>query len=89
MLPFKKGAFYLAIKSQLPISPIVYSSYHFLDHKQERFDPGEVIMTVLPPVSTKGMTLEQIPELMEKVRNMMMDVYQSSSAEVSNAQSNS
>lgn len=89
MLPFKKGAFYLAIKSQLPITPIIYSHYHFLDHKQEKFDPGEVIMTVLPPVSTVGMSLDQIPELMEKVRNMMSEVYRTTSAELSNAQPSS
>lgn len=87
MLPFKKGAFHLAITAQLPISPVVYSHYHFLDHKAERFDPGEVIMTVLPPISTKGMTLEQIPELMERVRNQMIEVYRSTSAEMSHAQS--
>lgn len=89
MLPFKKGAFYLAINSQLPITPVVYSCYHFLDHKQERFDPGEVIMTVLPPISTKGMTIEQLPELMERVRNEMLEVYRSTSDEISNAQHSS
>lgn len=86
MLPFKKGAFHLAITSQLPITPIVYSRYYFLEHKEERFDSGEVIMTVLPPISTVGMTLEQLPELMEKVRNQMMEVYRNTSAEVSRTQ---
>lgn len=85
LLPFKKGAFYLAIKSQLPISPIVYSRYYFIDYKKERFDPGEVIMTVLPPISTKGMTMEQMPELMERVRNMMKEVYVTTSAEVADS----
>ncbi|XP_032788877.2 1-acyl-sn-glycerol-3-phosphate acyltransferase alpha [Daphnia magna] len=85
MLPFKKGAFYIAINSQLPITPVVYSYYYFLDHKQKRFDPGEIIMTVLPPVSTKGMTIEQLPELMEKVRSAMMVVYRTSSDEIYNA----
>lgn len=89
MLPFKKGAFHIAIQAQLPITPVVYSRYHFLDHKEERFDPGEVIMTVLPPVSTAGMTLNDMPELMERVRTMMTEVYQSSSAEISNAQPSS
>ena len=82
ILPFKKGAFHLAITSQLPITPIVYSRYYFLKYKEERFDPGEVIMTVLPPVSTVGMTLEQIPELMENVRDQMVEVYKKTSAEV-------
>lgn len=82
MLPFKKGAFYLAISSQLPITPIVYSRYHFLDSYKWRFDPGEVIVTVLPPISTEGMTLEQIPELMDRVQKLMMDTYNSTSAEL-------
>lgn len=85
MLPFKKGAFFIAINSQLPITPIVYSHYHFLDHKQKRFDPGEIIMTVLPPVLTKGMTIEELPELMERVRMAMMEVYRTSSDEICNA----
>ena len=82
MLPFKKGAFYLAIKSQLPISPVVYSRYYFLNHKEQRFDTGEVIMTVLPPISTKGMTMEELPELMDRVRTIMMETYRATSADV-------
>lgn len=85
MLPFKKGAFHLAITAQLPITPVVYSRYYFLDHKKQQFSNGEVIMTVLPAVPTKGMTLEQMPELMEKVRNQMVEVYHSSSAELADA----
>lgn len=82
MLPFKKGAFHLAIKSQLPISPVVYSRYYFLDHKQLRFDTGEIIMTVLPPIPTKGMTMEQLPELMERVRTTMMETYRATTADI-------
>jgi len=82
MLPFKKGAFYLAISSQLPITPIVYSRYHFLDSYKWRFDPGEVIVTILPPISTEGMTLEQMPQLMDRVQKLMMDTYNSTSAEL-------
>ena len=85
MLPFKKGAFYIAIAAQLPISPVVYSRYHFLDHKQKRFDPGEVVMTVLPPISTKGMTMDELPELMDRVRNLMMETYHATSTELNNA----
>ncbi len=68
MLPFKKGAFHLAITSQLPVSPVVFSRYLHVDHKQQRFETGEVIITVLPPISTEGMTLQQLPELMEQVQ---------------------
>ncbi len=72
----------MAIKSQLPISPVVYSRYYFLDHKQLRFDTGEIIMTVLPPIPTKGMTMEQLPELMERVRTTMMETYRATTADI-------
>lgn len=46
LLPFKKGAFYLAIQAQLPIIPVVISSYKsFLDHKIKIFDDGEHIFS--------------------------------------------
>lgn len=39
--PFKKGAFYVAINSQLPVLPVVFSSYYFLCKEEKRFDSGE------------------------------------------------
>jgi len=83
MLPFKKGAFHLAVEGQVPILPIVYSSYRgFLNFPLKMFNPGHVIVTCLPPISTSGMTKEEIPELMERTRKLMMDVYRSSSSQV-------
>lgn len=39
--PFKKGAFHVAINSQLPILPVVFSSYYFLSSEEKRFDSGK------------------------------------------------
>ena len=82
MLPFKKGAFHLAITTQLPITPVVFSRYHFLDNKEKRFDPGHTIITVLPPISTQNMTLDDMPRLMEDVRSKMTAVFRSTSEEL-------
>lgn len=41
MLPFKKGAFHVAVSGQIPILPVVFSSYYFLDHKKKTFDEGK------------------------------------------------
>uniref|UniRef100_A0A8B9BQ54 1-acyl-sn-glycerol-3-phosphate acyltransferase n=1 Tax=Anser brachyrhynchus TaxID=132585 RepID=A0A8B9BQ54_9AVES len=42
MLPFKRGAFQLAVKAQVPIIPVVISSYSdFYSQKEKRFTPGE------------------------------------------------
>ncbi|CAD6216435.1 GSCOCG00004593001-RA-CDS [Cotesia congregata] len=91
--PFKKGAFHVAVNSQLPILPVVFSSYYFLSKKDKRFDPGNiikvyffvirrVIITTLPPILTKGLGPEDIEALMEKTRNSMTQVFYSSSREV-------
>nr|CAI5828022.1 unnamed protein product [Callosobruchus analis] len=39
LLPFKKGAFHLALASRCPIQPVVVSRYTFLGKR--RFDNGE------------------------------------------------
>ena len=41
MLEFKKGAFHLALVGQLPILPVIISSYRgFLSHPHKVFNPG-------------------------------------------------
>lgn len=39
--PFKKGAFRIAIENQLPVLPIVYSPYYFIDEKTHFFGHGK------------------------------------------------
>ena len=44
-LPFKKGAFHLAINAQVPIVPVVFSSHRlFYDYTRRLFRPGRVII---------------------------------------------
>lgn len=40
LLPFKKGAFRIAIENQVPILPIVYSPYYFINEKNHYFGRG-------------------------------------------------
>lgn len=43
LLPFKKGAFHLAIQAQVPIVPVVVANYsNVLNVKKKRFAPGVV-----------------------------------------------
>lgn len=39
---FKKGGFHMALSEQIPILPIVFSYYNFLDHKKKYFNEGKV-----------------------------------------------
>ncbi|CAG0899424.1 unnamed protein product [Darwinula stevensoni] len=67
MLPFKKGAFHLAVQNQLPIIPVVYSSYlNFLDSKAKKFGPGDITISALPPISVEGLKPSDVGELAER-----------------------
>lgn len=73
---FKKGAFHAAIHAQVPIVPVVFSSYQsFLDAKKKIFTSGDVIITALPEIPTKGLTVDDIDELMERTRRIMIETY--------------
>lgn len=59
MLPFKKGAFNMAVNAQIPIVPIVVSYYgNFYSNKDKTFkNRGQVIVQVQKPVPTKGVSV--------------------------------
>lgn len=79
---FKKGAFYLAVQQQIPLQPVVYSSYSlFISDSKKVFDNGEIIMTAMPRIPTKGLTEADIPALIEKTKKLMEEVYVASTEE--------
>lgn len=74
LLPFKKGAFHLAIQAQVPIVPMVSANYsHVLNVKAKRFAPGIIDVSVLPAIPTKGMTAADVDALMKKTRDGMLE----------------
>lgn len=40
LLPFRKGAFHVAMDAEAPIQPVVVSKYHHLDSKRPWFGSG-------------------------------------------------
>lgn len=73
MLPFKKGAFHLAVQAQVPIVPIVVANYsNILNVKKKIFRQGTIPATILEPIQTKGKTKEDVPALLEETRNKMI-----------------
>jgi len=73
LLPFKKGAFHVAVDGCLSIIPLVISHYDFLDHDKQRFSPGCVTVRVLPRIETDGFTRENLDTLVDKTRDAMTE----------------
>ncbi|QIW94784.1 hypothetical protein AMS68_000302 [Peltaster fructicola] len=73
LLPFKKGAFHLAIQAQVPIVPVVVANYsNLVSIPRKIFRPGTVPLTVLNPIETKGKTFEDVDALTVEVRETML-----------------
>ncbi|XP_033123984.1 1-acyl-sn-glycerol-3-phosphate acyltransferase beta-like, partial [Anneissia japonica] len=76
MLEFKKGAFYMAIQAQVPVVPVVMSCYkHMYSTETKTFNKVTVTLIGLPPFETKGLTEDDIPSLIDKVRSSMLSTY--------------
>ncbi|EEP75948.1 AtaAp protein [Uncinocarpus reesii 1704] len=74
LLPFKKGAFHLAVQAGVDIVPIVVENYsHVLNIKKLRFNAGGIRIKVLPPISTKGLTPADVDGLTLRTRDSMME----------------
>jgi 1-acyl-sn-glycerol-3-phosphate acyltransferase len=73
---FMGGAFYMAIKAQAPVVPIVLvNTYELLPMNSFHLKPGQVQMIIGEPVPTKGMVPRQMDELAAQVRQIMADTY--------------
>ena len=59
----------MAVQTGIPILPVTCNgAYKVLPRKTIVFRPGHVTLTVGDPISTEGLTEEDVPELMEKTR---------------------
>jgi 1-acyl-sn-glycerol-3-phosphate acyltransferase len=71
LLPFKKGAFQMAINAGVPIVPLCASNYK-RDMRLNRWRSGKLRIRSLPPIPTTGLTLDDMPALMERCREQMV-----------------
>ncbi|CAK7204618.1 1-acylglycerol-3-phosphate O-acyltransferase [Sporothrix eucalyptigena] len=73
LLPFKKGAFHLAVQAGVPVVPVVVANYsHLYNTKKFRFLPGKIPIKVLDPIPTTGLTSDDVTALTERVREAML-----------------
>ena len=73
LLPFKKGAFHLAVQAQVPIIPIAIANYsNVLDVRRKIFRPGTIPVRVAKPILTKGKGKEDVDDLIRETRDVML-----------------
>jgi putative phosphoserine phosphatase/1-acylglycerol-3-phosphate O-acyltransferase len=70
LLPFKKGAFHLAMQAGVPLVPVVIrNAGDFAWRNSMILRPGTIQVTVLPPISVEDWTVEELGERVAEVRS--------------------
>lgn len=84
LLPFKKGAFHLAVQAQVPIVCVVTSSYsNFYNAKEKKFlNEGKIKVRVLPPFQTSGMSEADVAQLTKHMQEAMQKEFDSLNKEI-------
>lgn len=78
---FMGGAFYLAIKAQVDVVPMVLiGTFETLPMNSFHFRPHPVRLLVGEPISTDGMNIRSTDALTQKARNAIADLYYSNTS---------
>jgi len=74
LLPFKDGAFRLAIEASVPILPLVlHGTGTALPKHDWRFGRSTAEVRVLEPIETAGLTVADVPALRDRVREVIVE----------------
>ena len=72
--PFKRGGFFLALGSQVPVVPIsIQGTYKMMPRGSFFVKKGRVKVEFHRPLPVSGYNLQTMPQLIEKVRNIIKD----------------
>jgi 1-acyl-sn-glycerol-3-phosphate acyltransferase len=72
LLPFKKGAFMMAIEAGVPVVPVTVSgATRIMPKAKIEVHPSTVRLTIHDPVPTTGYSRENVAELVEHVRKQV------------------
>jgi 1-acyl-sn-glycerol-3-phosphate acyltransferase len=86
LLPFKKGAFMMAIDAGVPIVPITISgATKIMPKAQIKIFPSTVRVTIHEPISTAGYSKENIAELIARTREKVFSALGEDEAEMTGA----
>ncbi|KAJ1961629.1 1-acylglycerol-3-phosphate O-acyltransferase [Dipsacomyces acuminosporus] len=74
LLPFKIGAFLLAYHAKVPIVPVVVMDFHNLYYKKKFWSvSGTLKLKVLKPIPMDNVKEEDLKDLMNKTRDLMLE----------------
>ncbi len=74
LLPFKKGAFHMAMQAGVPVVPVVIrNAGEIMRPHSLVISDGTVDVAVLKPISSKGWTVKNVGRQAEKVRQLYLD----------------
>lgn len=83
MLPFKKGAFMMALDAGVPVVPVTVSGATRIMPKAEvKIFPSTVRITIHDPISTAGYSKENVVELVERTRAQIFSGLDETEAEM-------
>jgi 1-acyl-sn-glycerol-3-phosphate acyltransferase len=75
--PFKSGGFILAIESGVPIVPvIIHGTWPIMPKDRLRIRPGNVVLEIQKPVETARYSRNDKAELMERVRQIIIESHE-------------
>ncbi|PIP37664.1 MAG: 1-acyl-sn-glycerol-3-phosphate acyltransferase [Desulfobacterales bacterium CG23_combo_of_CG06-09_8_20_14_all_52_9] len=78
--PFKKGGFVLATEAGVPIVPVIlFGTWSIMSKEGLTIRPGSVVLQVLPPVETRNFSRKNKDALLEKIRDIMQNSFESDS----------
>ncbi|MEO1448650.1 MAG: lysophospholipid acyltransferase family protein [Bacteroidota bacterium] len=73
LMKFYPGAFIVAIRAQKPILPVIITGTRDMQPVGTiQFHPGEGHLYALDPIPTKGLTEDDVPNLIRQTRDTMM-----------------
>ena len=75
--PFKKGGFFLAVDSGVPIIPvIIHGTGRIMPKNQISIKPGNVTLEISKPIESSDYTRKTKNNLIEKVRHVILESFE-------------
>ncbi len=81
--PFMGGAFFVAIRAQVPVVPMaIVGTYELLPINSFHILTGEVVLAIGEPISTIGLRVRDMEKVSARVRQAIAELYEAHSAGV-------